>query len=192
VDSAADDSDLPLLIGRRLAERRSTLSLSLEEVASRTDVSRAMISRIERGEVHASAVVLDRLCAGLGMSLSGLFARDAASPLLRRADQPVWQDPTSGYIRREVAPDGTGSPVRIVEVEFPAGAEVVFERTAHRVIDQHVWILAGEVEVEVSGSRYRLAAGDCLHMRVAEGNSFRNVSGRPARYAVILTVERRP
>jgi hypothetical protein len=26
-------------------------------------------------------------------------------------------------------------------------------------------------------------------MRLAEGNSFRNVSGRPARYAVILTVE---
>jgi quercetin dioxygenase-like cupin family protein len=151
-----------------------------------------MISRIERGEVHASAVVLDRLCAGLGMSLSSLFARDAASPLLRRADQPMWRDPTSGYVRREVAPDGTGSPVRIVEVEFPAGAEVVFERTPHRVIDQHVWILAGEVEVEVSGLRYSLAAGDCLHMRVAEGNSFRNVSGRPTRYAVILTVERRP
>jgi transcriptional regulator with XRE-family HTH domain len=192
VDSAADDSDLPLLIGRRLAERRSAHGLSLEEVATRAGVSRAMISRIERGEVHASAVVLDRLCAGLGISLSSLFARDAASPLLRRADQPMWRDPTSGYVRREVAPDGTGSPVRIVEVEFPAGAEVVFERTPHRVIDQHVWILAGEVEVEVSGLRYSLAAGDCLHMRVAEGNSFRNVSGRPARYAVILTVERRP
>ena len=192
MDNTADDSDLPLLIGRRLAERRSALSLSLEEVATRTAVSRAMISRIERGEVHASAVVLDKLCAGLGMSLSGLFARDAASPLLRRAGQPVWQDPTSGYIRREVAPDGTGSPVRIVEVEFPAGAEVVFERTPHRVIDQHVWVLSGEVEAEVSGARYSLAAGDCLHMRVAEGNSFRNVSGRPARYAVILTLERRP
>jgi len=192
MDNTADDSDLPLLIGRRLAERRSALSLSLEEVATRTAVSRAMISRIERGEVHASAVVLDKLCAGLGMSLSGLFARDAASPLLRRAGQPVWQDPTSGYIRREVAPDGTGSPVRIVELEFPAGAVVVFERTPHRVIDQHVWVLSGEVEAEVSGSRYSLAAGDCLHMRVAEGNSFRNLSGRPARYAVILTLERRP
>jgi transcriptional regulator with XRE-family HTH domain len=190
VDSVSSDSELPRRIGRRLADRRSLLKLSLEDVAARTAVSRAMISRIERGEVHASAVVLDKLCAGLGMSLSALFARDVASPLLRRADQPVWQDPTSLYVRREVAPDGTGSPVRIVEVEFPAGAEVVFDRTPHRVIDQHVWILSGEVEVESSGSRYSLAAGDCLHMRVGEGNSFRNVSGRPARYSVILTVER--
>jgi len=77
---------LPLLIGQRVAERRAALRLRLEEIASRTGVSRAMISRIERGEVHASAVVLDRLCAGLGISLSALFVRDAAAPLVRRAE----------------------------------------------------------------------------------------------------------
>ena len=126
------ENALPVLIGRRVAARRAALKLPLEEVAARTGVSRAMISRIERGEVHASAVVLDKLCAGLGISLSALFARDAASPLLRRADQPVWQDPSSGYRRREVAPAGTGSPVRIVEVDFPAGAEVCFERSRER------------------------------------------------------------
>src|SRR5205809_4247878 len=109
-------------IGRRVAQQRATLGLSLADIATRTGVSRAMVSRIERGEVHASAVVLDKLCAGLGISLSTLFARDAASPLLRRADQPTWQDPSSGYVRREVAPAGTGSPVRIVEVDFPPGA----------------------------------------------------------------------
>lgn len=181
--------DLPQLIGRRVAERRAVLKLSLDEIAIRSGVSRAMVSRIERGEVHASAVVLDKLCAGLGISLSSLFARDAASPLLRRADQPVWQDPSSGYVRREVAPAGTGSPVRIVEVDFPAGAEVSFERSPHRVLDQHVWVLAGEIEIELAGSAFRLSAGDCLHMRIAEGNTFRNLSGRPARYAVILTLE---
>lgn len=184
-----DGDALPRLIGRRLARRRAALRLSLEEVAARTGVSRAMISRIERGEVHASAVLLDRLCAGLGISLSELFARDAASPLLRRADQPVWQDPSSRYLRREVAPAGTGSPVRIVEVEFPAGAEVSFERSRERAIEQHVWVLDGEIEIASGGAVDSLAAGDCLHMRVAEGNTFRNLSGKPARYAVILTLE---
>jgi transcriptional regulator with XRE-family HTH domain len=181
---------LSSLIGRRVAERRAALKLPLEEIAARTGVSRAMISRIERGEVHASAVVLDKLCAGLGISLSALFARDRATPMLRRADQPVWQDPESGYIRREVAPAGTGSPVRIVEVDFPAGAEVAFEPSPNRVIDQHIWVLEGEITIATDGSVHALAAGDCLHMRVGEGNSFRNLSGRPARYAVILTLER--
>jgi transcriptional regulator with XRE-family HTH domain len=156
-------------------------------MAQRAGVSRAMISRIERGEVHASAVVLDRLCSGLGLSLSVLFAAEAASPLLRRAEQPVWRDPSSGYLRREVAP--AGSPVRIVEVEFPPGAEVSFARSRHRVIEQHVWVLEGAIEAEIGGTVHSLAAGDCLHMRLDAGNSFRNISGEPARYAVILTVE---
>jgi len=184
-----EENGLPRLIGQRVAQRRAALRLPLDEIAARTGVSRAMISRVERGEVHASAVVLDRLCAGLGISLSALFARDAAAPLLRHADQPVWQDPASGYVRREIAPAGTGSPVRIVEVEFPAGAEIAFDRSRHRVIDQHVWLLEGEIEIALGGAVHTLAAGDCLHMRVADGSSFRNVGGRPARYVVILTME---
>ena len=39
------------------------------------------------------------------------------------------------------------------------------------------------------GAIHSLSGGDCLHMRVGEGNAFRNVSGKPARYAVILTLE---
>lgn len=183
------ENELSVLVGHRVAQRRAALRLGLEEIATRTGVSRAMVSRIERGEVNASAVVLDKLCAGLGITLSVLFARDAASPLLRHADQPVWQDPSSGYVRREVAPAGTGSPVRIVEVDFPAGAEVTFERSPQRVIEQHVWVLEGAIEITVAGATHSLDAGDCLHMRVAGGNAFRNASGKPARYAVILTLE---
>ncbi|HZP21029.1 MAG TPA: helix-turn-helix transcriptional regulator, partial [Bauldia sp.] len=87
---------LPLAIGRRVAARRAALGLSLDEVAARSAISRAMVSRIERGEVHASAVVLDKLCGGLGMTLSALFAAASASPLLKRAEQPVWRDPETG------------------------------------------------------------------------------------------------
>ncbi|MFO1037725.1 MAG: helix-turn-helix domain-containing protein [Geminicoccaceae bacterium] len=183
------EADLLTLIGTRVADRRAALGLTLDEVAARADVSRAMVSRIERGEVHASAVVLDRLCSGLGLTLSALFARDAAPPLLRRADQPVWRDPATGYLRREVAPSGTGSPVRIVEVEFPPGAEIAFEPTRHRVVDQHVWVLDGTIEATLGDTTWRLAKGDCLHMRLGPGNAFRNPGPKPARYAVILTSE---
>lgn len=187
-------SALPVLIGERIAARRAALKLSLEEIAARSGVSRAMASKIERGEVHASAVVLDRLCAGLGLTLSELFARDTASPLLRRAEQPLWQDPASGYLRREVAPAGTGSPVKIVEVEFPPGAEISYAPSRERVIDQHIWVLKGAIEVTVAAASgaphtYQLEKGDCLQMRVGEGNSFRNRGAKTARYAVIIARE---
>jgi len=179
----------PQFIGARLAQRRGTLALKLDELAARTGVSRAMISRVERGEVNASAAILDKLCGGLGMTLSQLFSREAAAPLLRRDDQPTWTDPVSGYTRRDVAPAGTGSPVHIVEVDFPAGAEVTLEKSRYRVIEQHVWLLAGEIEITLPTGTFRLAPGDCLHMSPNEGITFRNPGAEPARYAVILTTE---
>lgn len=184
-----NDIDLSGRIGRRIADRRAELALTLDAMAALTGVSRAMISRIERGEVHASAVVLDRLCGGLGLTLSELFAQERPEPLLRLAEQPVWRDPDSGYLRREVAPPGTGSPVRIVEVTFPAGAEVVFSNGSLRSVGQHVWMLEGVMEVTAGGTVHRLEGGDCLHMRLAPGNRFHNPGPSAARYAVILSME---
>ncbi len=185
------EAALSRLGGARIAAGRAALALSLDQLAARTGVSRAMISRIERGEVHASAVVLDKLCGGLGITLSNLFARAAAeSPLLRRADQPVWRDPQSSYLRREVAPTGTGSAVHIVEVEFPAGAEVTLGPAEHRVIDQHVWLLEGGMAITLGTTTHTLGPGDCLHMHPDRaGIIFRNPGAAPARYAVILALK---
>ena len=178
------------LVGARIAAGRAALALSLDQLATRTGVSRAMISRIERGEVHASAVVLDKLCAGLGITLSNLFAREAQSPLLRRAEQPVWRDPQSSYLRREVAPTGTGSAVHIVEVEFPPGAEVTLGPAERRVIEQHIWLLEGEMHITLGPATHALNPGDCLHMLPDRaGITFRNPGAAPARYAVILTLK---
>lgn len=180
---------MPLLIGRRVARRRAELVLSLAEIADRTGVSRAMVSRIERGEVHASAVVLDKLCSGLGMTLSSLFTRDAASPLSRRGEQPVWIDPQSGYIRREVTPPGMRVPLKIVDVEFPAGAEVALEKSQSRIIEQCIWVLEGEMEITLPTGTFVLAAGDCLAMSPDDGIVFRNRTLSPARYSVMLATE---
>ncbi|MGB6118429.1 MAG: XRE family transcriptional regulator [Mesorhizobium sp.] len=191
MDSLNDD--LTRRIGTRVAQRRSEAGISLDDLAARTNVSRAMISRIERGEVNASAVVLDRLCDGLAMTLSQLFARaDAASPLARFAEQPVWRDPASGYLRRTVSPPDRGSAVAIAEIEFPAGASVTLQPSHHRFMDQHVWCLAGQMEITLGVETHRLMQGDCLHMRPEPGIRFANRSGSAARYAVILSMETRP
>lgn len=184
---------LSLAIGLRIMQRRTALGLTLDELAARSAVSRAMISRIERGEANASAVVLDKLTSGLGITLSTLFAGEGAlpSPLLRQADQPAWQDPESLYTRRDVSPPGTGSPVQIVDVAFPAGAEVMLDRYPGSILDQQVWLLEGEMEIALGADLYRLAPGDCLHMRLAQRIAYRNPGPAPARYAVVLTMEPR-
>ena len=163
--------------------------MTLEGLADRSGVSRAMLSRIERGESSPTAQLLNRVCAGLGVSLSTLFAsaEAPASPLRRRSDQSDWRDPGSGYARRVISPPGTGSPAEIIEVEFPAGASVAFESSRLSGVDQHVWVLEGTMEMTVGDAIHRLDQGDCLYMRLDQAIQFRNPSDRPARYAVVIT-----
>lgn len=148
-----------------------------------------MLSRIERGESSPTAQLLNKVCGGLGVTLSVLFAETEtpASPLSRRADQPTWRDPATRYLRRNVSPPGTGSPVDIVEVEFPPGGSVAFDNQRAAGTDQHVWVLDGTLELELGEEAFRLETGDCLMMRFDRPVLFRNPTARPIRYAVIIS-----
>lgn len=183
------DIDLDRRLGARLKGLRQARGLTLDQLAERSGVSRAMISRVERGESSPTAALLDRLCAGLGVLLSALFREEAqGGPLARRSEQPVWTDPDSGYVRRSVSPAGTGSRLEIVEVEMPAGARVLLDapRGGFR-LDQQLWLLEGELSLTVGGREHRLAAGDCLAMLLDGPIAFHNPGEVPARYAVVLT-----
>src|SRR3954470_4974416 len=93
-------------ISHRLRLEREARQWSLGTLADRSGVSKAMISKIERGEASPTATLLGRLSGAFGLTLSTLLARaeDGGGRLWRAADQPQWRDPASGYIRRQVSP----------------------------------------------------------------------------------------
>lgn len=183
------DFELDRRLGARIRGLRLASGQTLDQLAERSGVSRAMISRVERGESSPTAALLDRVCVGLGIVLSALFREETeASPLARRADQPVWTDPGSGYVRRSVSPPGTGSRIEIVEVEMPPGGRVLLEAPrATQRLDQQIWILEGEMVVTLGETEHRLAPGDCLQMLLDGPIAYRNPGSTAARYAVVLT-----
>lgn len=175
------------LIATRLRELRSASGLTLATLAERSGVSRSNISLIERGESSATATVLDKLTAALGVTVASLFERPAVhAPVARRDEQPVWTDPGSGYVRRNLSPPA-GSPIQLVEVDFPAQARVAYE-TAMRDVDVHqqVWIIEGTMDITVGTTCWRLTAGDCISMRLDHPLIYQNPTGEPARYLVAL------
>jgi transcriptional regulator with XRE-family HTH domain len=182
------EADIDIRIAARIRELRAERGMTLDGLAEAADVSRAMLSRIERGESSPTAHLLGKICNGLGVTLSALFAATElpASPLARRDDQPTWRDPASRYLRRNVSPAGTGSPVDITEIEFPAGASVAFDSPRLAGKDQHVWVLSGTLEMELGGELFRLETGDCLFRRLDRPVLFRNPTRRATRYVVIV------
>lgn len=180
-------------IAARVRALRAQAGLSLEALAEASGVSRSMISLVERGESSPTAVVLERLATGLGVSLATLFETPAAPPhpVSRRAHQVEWRDPASGYLRRNVSPDGFPSPVQIVEVAFPAGARVAYETAARPgVTHQQVWVLQGTIEITLGDDHHELNTGDCLAMVLDRPITYHNPTSKPARYCVVIVAPR--
>ena len=179
-------------IAHRVRDLRAARGLSLDDLATRCAVSRSMISLVERGESSPTAVVLEKLAAGLGVPLASLFDAPvrAVEPVSRAADQLSWRDPESGYVRRNVSPSGFDSPIQIVEVSFPARARVAYETGARNPrVHQQVWVLDGAIEVTVGSERHRLGTGDCLALVLDRPITFSNPTRKRARYAVVITAE---
>ena len=179
------EGDVTARIAERVRSLRAARGLTLDELAERAGVSRAMLSRIERAESSPTAVILDRVASGLNTSLASLFdAPITAAPLHKHAQQVSWRDPASGYVRRNLSPPGD-SPLQLVEVTFPARTRVAYDSPPRAGgVDQQIWMLAGSIEIGVGNAQYLLSQGDCLAMRLDQPVYFHNKSKSAARYVV--------
>jgi transcriptional regulator with XRE-family HTH domain len=177
--------DFDARIASRVKALRLAGGFTIDGLAEKSGVSRAMISKIERGDVSPTAVLLAKLSNALDVTLSQLF-RDGEDDgmLVRAASRRVWRDPATGYIRRNVSP--VSSPVDIVDVTLPPGAQVTHDNAVPLHLTQLVWVFEGQLTMSIDGFAHVLGAGDCLQMRLDRPISFQNQSVWNVRYAVIL------
>lgn len=187
-ETSAAENNIEDRIAARLRARREELDLSLADLAERSGVSKAMISRIERREASPTAALLGRLCAGLDITLSGLMAavEDKSLVLLTAAAQPLWRDPETGFERRAVTPAGTGSTVEIVEATLPPGARIDYPALPAGAYDQHILGVSGVLRFSSGDDHFSITAGDCLHCALDQPHVFSNQTGEPCRYLVII------
>ncbi|MGV9992053.1 helix-turn-helix domain-containing protein [Streptomyces sp. NPDC003374] len=175
-------------LGARLAGLRAERGWSLGELAERSGVSRSTLSRTERAETSPTAAVLNRLCHVYGRTMSQLLSEVEAghAPVLRAAEQPVWEDRASGFVRRSVSPPHAGLRGELVEGRLTAGAGIAYDRPPVPGLEQHIWVLEGELEVTAEQVPHRLGTGDCLRLRVWGPTRFHCPGPAPVRYALAV------
>jgi transcriptional regulator with XRE-family HTH domain len=191
--------------GERLRAERRARGWPIERLAAASGVSRAMISKIERGESSPTAVVLGKLSAALELSVSELLAPAAAASghaavggdtdfgaapprrgaVRRAADLPEWRDPDTGYLRRQVSTPRF--PAAVTEVTLPPGARVPYPAGAYAFIAQLVLVLSGQLTLTDGPDRHLLAPGDTFELGEPRPREFRNDAATDCRYLVIVT-----
>ena len=179
--------DITLKIAGRVRRERAMRQWSLDDLSERSQVSKAMISKIERAEASPTAALLGRLSGAYGLTLSALLADadDVHHGPVRRADQPVWRDPATGYVRRQVSASQR-IPIELTEVDLPAGASVAFPASSYAFISQVMWVLDGRLTFVEGEVEHDIGPGDSFELGSPVDRMFRNDTDKPCRYLVVV------
>src|ERR1700691_3058643 len=190
--------------GKRLRGDRQGRGWSMDRLADASGVSRAMMSKIERGESSPTAVLLGKLSAALELSVSELLTgarlgdgqepaeaepppADATGAGLvpRAADPPQRRDPDTGYLRRQIST--AGFPAAVTEVTLPPHARVPYPAAAYAFIAQLVWVRSGQLTLTDGSVRRVLDPGDTFELGQPRSREFRNETAEECRYVVVVT-----
>jgi transcriptional regulator with XRE-family HTH domain len=179
-------------IDRRLAQRLKTLRAdrgwSLDQLAGRSDVSRATLSRLENADVSPTASVLGKLAAAHGLTISRLMhlVEDDFAPLIRRDAQPVWRDPGIGFERRSVSPPAQSLAAEVLECALEPRTRITYDEPPRRGLEHHLLLTEGRLDITIDGRSHALRPGDCLRYQLFGASTFATPADTGAKYILVV------
>ncbi|MGK5551190.1 helix-turn-helix domain-containing protein [Actinomadura kijaniata] len=162
-------------LGRRLRAERQSRGFTLEALAAGSEVSRSMISEIERGAKAPTVLVLARLATALGTTAARLLEESSTERIivLRHQQQPAITD-VGGWERRVLSPSLPGVEFEFIRTSVPAGV-TVGEFAAHAPGSrEYAAVEQGELTVTIDGVDHTLQVGDAIYYAGDTVHAFAN------------------
>lgn len=187
IHQANPEGDAAETLPVNLRRLRREAKLTLDRLAELSGVSRAMISKIERGASVPTATVLGKLAAALQISLSQLLGEfHARQPRLHRKEsQTIYHDPTSGFERRSLSPVFEDGAVDLALNLLPPGESVEFP-PHHAGVEEFLVVHEGTLTVLLDGERFDVESGDTLFYPSNCVHEFRNEGERSAVFYIVI------
>lgn len=171
-----------------LKQQRLSEGWSLDELASRTTISRATLSRIENADVSPTTEVLNKLCVAYAIKMSKLLAmlEDEFTPLINRSEQVVWTDPKIGFIRRSVSPPTQQLAGEILECFLEPDTLITYRQPSVPELEHHILMQEGQLVLTVASVTHELHPGDCLRYHSSDFIQYQTTKEQHAKYLVFL------
>jgi transcriptional regulator with XRE-family HTH domain len=174
-------------LGARVRELRREWGLTLDALAKRSGVSRAMISKLERGEKNPTLVVAAKIAEGLGIDLPELLGieerREAV--VVPRDRRPVMRDPQTGFERQLLSPTFVGRGAEFVRNIIPEGSTSGEFPPHRRGVEEYVLVEKGRLKAILGGDEYLLEEGDALYFEADVAHRFDNAGDGECSYYLV-------
>jgi transcriptional regulator with XRE-family HTH domain len=184
----AGAGDLAPVVGENLRRLRMRRGLSLEKLAHKCSVSRAMLGQIELGQSAPTINVLWRIARGLGVTFSALITAETQSgPLVLRAeDAKLLTNRDRQFTSRALFPVGEPRRVEFYELRLAAGGLEKADAHPPGTLENLV-VTAGGVEIEAGGKHHTLDTGDAILFEADKAHVYRNRGKTEAVMYLVMT-----
>ena len=176
-------------LGERVRELRRGRGLTLDGLAEISGVSRAMISKLERGEKNPTLVVAAKLAGGLGVTLSRLAGMEEHREVIivPRERRMVMRDPETGFERQLLSPNSVGLGVEFMRNTIPEGS-TSGEFPPHRKgVGEQIVVERGTLKAILSGEEHLLREGDALYFEADVPHRFDNAGEGECSYYLVIS-----
>ena len=175
-------------LGERVRGLRHERGLTLDLLAERSGVSRAMISKLERGEKNPTLVVAAKVAEGLGVTLSQLVGVEERREIVvvPRERRIVMRDPGTGFERQLLSPSFGGRGIEFIRNVVPEGSSSAEFPPHRRGVEEYIVVETGRLRAVLGGEDYLLGEGDALYFDADIAHRFDNVGEGECSYYLVI------
>jgi transcriptional regulator with XRE-family HTH domain len=168
--------DLRSALAANLARARAERGWTLRELASRADVSKALLSKIERSEGNPAMETLFRIASALGCSMSELLAVEVSQLAVVRADEGrVIESEERELVSRLIFAMGPCRRAEIYEFAMIPNVRSEWKGRSDYGVTEFAVVLQGQVRVGVAGNARELGPGDAISFRHGAQNLYESL-----------------
>ncbi|WP_293268435.1 XRE family transcriptional regulator [Neptunomonas sp.] len=178
-------------LGLAMKQRRKTLGLNLSQLAELSNVSRSMLSEIERGNANPTFTNLWNITQALGVSIDDLAhsSTENQPPTIMRQDAintPRMHSEDQGCELIALNPVDTATEFEWYQLIIQAGSHL--ESEAHvRGTQEHLSVIEGQMEVILQEEvRTKATTGDTLRYPADIQHSIKNPGNTTARAFLVV------
>lgn len=168
-------------IGSRIRQIRKEKKLTLVEIAERTGVAQATLSRIETGGMIGTVESHEKIAEALGIGLAELYAG---------LDSRYEQLCHTREAERKITPHGKNLQIELLTTEsskkkitpllmtLQAESRTAFEH-CERGVEKFFYVLDGEAKITVEKEDFHLKTGETLYLDASLPHQIANEKSRP-------------
>jgi transcriptional regulator with XRE-family HTH domain len=181
-------ADLAPVVGTNLRRLRMKRGLSLEKLAQKSGVSRAMLGQIELGQSAPTINVLWKIARALDVTFATLIqARDAGgSTVLKKAQSKVLTSQGGQFSSRALFPFDGPRRAEFYELRLaPRFAEVADAHAPGTV--ENLVVAEGQLELLVGKETHRLDTGDAIVFEADVAHTYTNSGAKDCVMYLVMT-----